>query len=332
MRSSAASGRGSPTHPIELDSHDSSEDVVTASTAALPAPSDSHGDITSSELGGDSSSAERPQPSTRPLLSVAARSSLPVMTVSRTEWIPGYADRCLFTAADVAPWALPDLLEICVRELTVDLLFQKLSKPLLWIFPADDRAPAAQHWSPALLTEANVRALYASEAWSVLDTVVTPVSFDLVGWFELMSRQYAQYEEDFRQAFWESTHVFPISSRLRGVSGYSAELAEGRKQRRSRMGARWKSFLRFVLRGLIAYRCDLDLFLDRFFLHLPRPGEKRAWYPGLGCNPAPADLIVALRAIDSAEPWRNQFRDQQAVHPSAQIARLANKFVPASVF
>ncbi|KAE8961374.1 hypothetical protein PR003_g32827 [Phytophthora rubi] len=74
-----------------------------------------------------------------------------------------------------------------------------------------------------------------------------------------------------------------------------------------------------------------DLENDHDDLHFPRAGEKRAWYPVLGCNPAPADLILALRAIDSAEPWCNPFHGHQAAHPSAQVARLANKFVPAGV-
>ncbi|KAE9261375.1 hypothetical protein PF008_g32866, partial [Phytophthora fragariae] len=71
-----------------------------------------------------------------------------------------------------------------------------------------------------------------------------------------------------------------------------------------------------------------DLENDNEDLYFPRAGEKKGV---LGCNPAPADLILALRAIDSAEPGCNPFRDQQAAHASAQIARLADKSVPTGV-
>ncbi|KAE8962295.1 hypothetical protein PR001_g29748 [Phytophthora rubi] len=71
-----------------------------------------------------------------------------------------------------------------------------------------------------------------------------------------------------------------------------------------------------------------DLENDNEDLYFPRAGEKKGV---LGCNPAPADLILALRAIDSSEPGCNPFRDQQAAHASAQIARLADKSVPTGV-
>ncbi|KAE8883037.1 hypothetical protein PF006_g32833 [Phytophthora fragariae] len=71
-----------------------------------------------------------------------------------------------------------------------------------------------------------------------------------------------------------------------------------------------------------------DLENDNEDLYFPRGGEKKGV---LGCNPAPDDLILSLRAIDSAEPGCNPFRDQQAAHASAQIARLTNKSVPTGV-
>ncbi|KAE8891304.1 hypothetical protein PF003_g24491 [Phytophthora fragariae] len=80
----------------------------------------------------------------------------------------------------------------------MEQLFQQFSKPQFWIFPPSERVPPARSWSPALITEDNVKALYNSTPWRVLDTLVTPVSFGLVGWFEQMARKYAQLEEDYR--------------------------------------------------------------------------------------------------------------------------------------
>ncbi|KAE9299644.1 hypothetical protein PR003_g22942 [Phytophthora rubi] len=286
-RSSAtASGRGSPTHPIELTSPDHSDHEDPEFVGPAANTSDRGGGGHHSDDGSSTRSVSSPRSqasvSTGGLLSATALAALPATRAPRDQWIPGYADRRNFVVADVAPWALPEILQLSVRELTVDLLFQKLSKPALWIFPPDGRAPAAQHWSPDLITEANVRALYAATPWDVLDVVVAPVSFDLVDWFEVMANKYTQFEDDFRQALWESTHAFPITTSLRKSSPFFDELADNRKQRRSRLGARWKSLLRFMLRGIEAGHCDLDVFLDRFFLHFPRAGEKKSWFPGLG--------------------------------------------------
>jgi hypothetical protein len=102
-----------------------------------------------------------------------------------------------------------------------------------------------------------------------------------------------------------------------------------RKQRRSRFGARWKNFLKRILSGMIAGYCDLDILLDPFFLHYPRPHEERVWYPGLGHSNDQADLLEAMDMADQADPWRNQFRNAYGDHPGSQIPRLQDKFKPA---
>ncbi|KAE9219699.1 hypothetical protein PF004_g13533 [Phytophthora fragariae] len=230
-RSSAtASGRGSPTHPIELTSPDHSDHEAPEFVGPAANTSDRGGGGHHSDDGSSTQSVSSPRSqasvSTGGLLSATALAALPATRAPRDQWILGYADRRNFVVADVAPWALPEILQLSVRELTVDLLFQKFSKPALWIFPTDRRAPAAQHWSPDLIAEANVRALYAATPWDVLDVVVAPVSFDLVGWFEVMANKYTQFEDDFRQALWESTHAFPITTSLRKSSPFFDELAD----------------------------------------------------------------------------------------------------------
>ncbi|KAE8883342.1 hypothetical protein PF005_g8580 [Phytophthora fragariae] len=283
-RSSAAvSGYGSPTHSIELTSphhsdHEGSESVDPAANI-----SDRRGSGHPSDDGSSTRSTSSPSSqasaSTGRLLSATALVALPATRVPRNQWIPGYVDRRNFVAADVAPWALPKILQLSVRELTVDLLFQKFSKPALWIFPPDERAPMVQHWLPNLITESNVRTLYAATPRDVIDAVVAPVSFDLVDWFQVMANQYMQVDEDFRQELWGSTHVFPITTSLRKCSPFFNELADNRKQRRSL----WSSLevaSTLMLRGIVAGHCVLDVFLGRFFLHFPRTGEKKFWFPG----------------------------------------------------
>ncbi|GMF30046.1 unnamed protein product [Phytophthora fragariaefolia] len=346
---------GSPTHPIELGTPDSSgespgnladdaeattghnagkmtvaQDIDDGSSSCEEHvdTDDLAGHTTDSARSGVTSEFRRRTPDGA-LLTPEALSALPATTIPRNECFPGYADRRDFAEVGVAPWPLPVILQLSVRELEIERLFHEFSNPPFWIFPADERTPPLRSWCPDLITESNVRALYDSTPWTVLDALVTPVSFVLVGWFDTMARQYSLFESDYQQALWEATHAFPISSRLGRENPSFAELAGGRKQRRSRLGARWKSFLRYMLRGIIAGHCDLDIFLDSFFLHFPHAGAKRTWYPGLGHSPAPRDLLMALRAIDIAEPWRNQFRGCIQNHPAAQVARLADKFALA---
>ncbi|GMF48842.1 unnamed protein product [Phytophthora fragariaefolia] len=152
------------------------------------------------------------------MLSDETRLAFPATVIPRDEWISAYEDRRHFVAADVTPWVLPEIPQLSVRGPTVEQLFQKFSEPAYSTFPPDEKTPSAQYGSPDLLTEANVRILYDAVPRGTLNAVVTPVSFDLVDWFETMVRQYAQFEDDYRQALWESTHAFPISSRLRKTS------------------------------------------------------------------------------------------------------------------
>ena len=85
-----------------------------------------------------------------------------------------------------------------------------------------------------------------------------------------------------------------------------------------------KKLLRFILQGMIDVHCDLELLLDPFFMHLPSPVETRPWYQGLGDTQKNViNLISALARLDSAEPWRNQFRSRIENHPGSSIARLS---------
>ena len=58
---------------------------------------------------------------------------------------------------------------------------------------------------------------------------------------------------------------------------------------------------------MIDGHCDLDILLDPFILHSPRIHVERIWYPGLGHNADPDDLVEALDMANQKDPWRNQF-------------------------
>ena len=56
---------------------------------------------------------------------------------------------------------------------------------------------------------------------------------------------------------------------------------------------------------MIDGHCDLDILLDPFILHSPRIHVERIWYPGLGHNADPDDLVEALDMANQKDPWRN---------------------------
>ena len=131
---------------------------------------------------------------------------------------------------------------------------------------------------------------------------------------------YRDFKTRNRQLLWTATHTvyLPIEQRDRDTE--LGKLYQQRKQRRSRSGSRWQNLLQHY---------DLDLLLKPFFIHLPSPVEMRPWYPSLG-DPQKniPNLISALARLDSAEPWRNQFRSFIEVHPGSSIARMSGKFFP----
>lgn len=209
----------------------------------------------------------------------------------------------------------------------IELLFHHFSKPKFWIFPPQGRPPRRGTWFPELITEANIMELYAKKPLKSLNTLATPVSFGMTGWFETMSKRYLEIEEDHRLTLWEADHAFVISSKLREADGFMEKFWEARKQRRSRFGAVWKRSLKIILHRMIACHCDLDILLDPFFLYYPRTHERPFWYPGLGHSSPPSNLVDALHMTDSAEPWRNQHRSRIQDHPGSQLPRLTGKIL-----
>ena len=134
------------------------------------------------------------------------------------------------------------------------MLFHHFAQPTCWLFPEAEAAPRTGQWQSDLITDASVTQLCASTPWDVLDVAVAPVTFMIQGrgWFEKLVDHFLPLERESRQAIWESTHVLPISPTMRKASAFLRQLGRDRKQRRSRLGARWKRFLWMVLEGMIS--------------------------------------------------------------------------------
>ncbi|KAE9298440.1 hypothetical protein PF008_g23499 [Phytophthora fragariae] len=97
-------------------------------------------------------------------------------------------------------------------------------------------------------------------------------------------------------------------------------------QRRSRAGVAWRQFLaKYVVPAIRRHLCDIDILLDPFFLHFPKPRVLKEWYPRLTGNAT--TLADALEILDAEEPWRLQYRLNPQDHPAMQIARLVGKFI-----
>uniref|UniRef100_A0AAV1U2A4 Uncharacterized protein n=1 Tax=Peronospora matthiolae TaxID=2874970 RepID=A0AAV1U2A4_9STRA len=162
---------------------------------------------------------------------------------------------------------------VCVRSITIELLFHHYSKPRNFLFPLypHGQAPPTGNWAPGLISRRHIEVLNATAPWDNVVVSVNPISFTMTGCYRDMSHRYLELESTHRQALWKSTHAFAISPAQRRYERFMQAFWRQRKQRRSRFGARWKNFLKMILSGMIAGHCDLDILLDPFFLHYPRP-------------------------------------------------------------
>ncbi|ETO75617.1 hypothetical protein F444_08828 [Phytophthora nicotianae P1976] len=212
-------------------------------------------------------------------LSNAELADLPPTQVPRTDWIPVYRDRRGSHGHDVVSWSAQDVCQTSIVEMDVDLLFHRFANPMEWLVSLRDPTPPLGEW---LVDEGNVRDLIESAPWEVLAAQIDPHTSDL-------------------RAYWDSTHTFQVSITKCRASRYLEAFYTDRKQRRSRAGARCKSFLQQVLICMLQGYCDLDLLLDPFFLHFPRQGEAGAWYPGIEDGADPEDLLKASIITDNTD-------------------------------
>ena len=211
-------------------------------------------------------------------------------------------------------------------------MYRHFSKPTGFIFPARSAKtpePSVTQWSSSLITMAKIQDLYHQKPWDIYDHPVQAISFQPGKWFQGLIDIYGKFSRHHGQALWEASHNLPISFPLKRRDPRLAPFAHERKQRRSRSGPRCKKVLAYILKGMVEGHCDLDILLDPMFLHFPRAGEDRIWYPGLvGNRTNIPNLITALHMCDASEPRRIQFRRSMTDHPGAALPRLVGKFFP----
>ncbi|OWZ05693.1 hypothetical protein PHMEG_00022168 [Phytophthora megakarya] len=202
-------------------------------------------------------------------------------------------------------------------------LTKRLPIPPGFLFPA--RTPFV--WAPIpvtgyrseLITGANVLVLMATSPWLVLrQNRPTPLTFDhnlhrrasTPLWRIAVS--YYALEEDHLIAYWESTHYLEITKAMLAADTDLLVYHQDRRQRRIRVGDRWRDLLGACLPMMRSPWAYIDLLLDPYFLHLPTPQDQVRWYPrsvSRAANltrptaniPEPTDLITALFECDQAD-------------------------------
>ncbi|KAF4128238.1 hypothetical protein GN958_ATG22575 [Phytophthora infestans] len=255
-------------------------------------------------------------------------------------FIPGRRAPVAFAARDIEPWSAKKLNRVAVISMKITVLFPELPFRAEWIFPRTADAIPRAGYVGSLITRPLVEELTSAAPWDTLVTTpVDPVSFrgDVRGRLGVFVRAFRDFASKHRVAIWEGTHRFPISrNQLQGLPWLS-NFNKQRGNRRSHAGRAWKRVLVILVLTIQDGWCDVDILLDPSFLHLPRRGDKVAWFPGSVSRqanledpnlhrPEPTSLLEALREIDEAEPWRIQFRGDLSQHPGRQIQRLVGKF------
>ncbi|KAE9323574.1 hypothetical protein PF008_g17316 [Phytophthora fragariae] len=243
------------------------------------------------------------------------------------------------------PWLADQISDATMVTMLINVLFPVLPTRPGWLFPRI--APTARRqYTPRdycvdLITEDNVRALLDTRPWEVLERAndADALSFeeDVGGRLGATIRRYQTHEPDCLQSYWEATHSFVIRPAMVTRHPWLGVYKKERNNRHSHAGAYWKAFLEMFILAMREGWCDLDLLLDPFFLHFPKRSATVKWYPGLVSRQAnlqdpnlhraePTDLLEALDEANSADPWRNHFRDTPDQHPARSIARLESKF------
>ncbi|KAI9981149.1 hypothetical protein PInf_010751 [Phytophthora infestans] len=255
-------------------------------------------------------------------------------------FIPGRRAPVAFAARDIEPWSAKKLNRVAVISMKITVLFPELPFRAEWIFPRTADAIPSAGYVDSLITRPLVEELTSAAPWDTLVTTpVDPVSFrgDVRGRLGVFVRAFRDFASKHRVAIWEGTHRFPISRNQLQGSTWLSNFNKQRGNRRSHAGRAWKRVLVILVLAIQDGWCDVDILLDPSFLHLPRRGDKVAWFPGSVSRqanledpnlhrPEPTSLLEALREIDEAEPWRIQFRGDLSQHPGRQIQRLVGKF------
>ncbi|EGZ22896.1 hypothetical protein PHYSODRAFT_324189 [Phytophthora sojae] len=231
-----------------------------------------------------------------------------------------------------APWS-KRVRRLRLHLITVQELRTLFLPPPGWILPHRVPPPAPANWNRALVTLANVDALYATRPWRYLAQAAEALLFasgDAA--FRPFLRRLRYHIEHWAQAYWEATHELFVQ----GAEWKRWRTA--RNSRRSHAGNHLNSLLQLVAGLFQQGLADMDLLLDPMVLHFPPAHASIGlWYPGL----QHATLQAALDDIDAQEPWRRVYRTPLTVaemdayircqvtrdHPACHVPRLAGKFI-----
>ncbi|KAF4136063.1 hypothetical protein GN958_ATG14745, partial [Phytophthora infestans] len=240
-------------------------------------------------------------------------------------FISGRRAPVAFAARDIEPWSAKKLNRVAVISMKITVLFPELPFRAEWIFPRTADAIRRAGYVDSLITR------------PLVEELTSAAPGDVRGRLGVFVRAFRDFASKHRVAIWEGTHRFPISRNQLQGSTWLSNFNKQRGNRRSHAGRAWKRVIVILVLAIQDGWCDVDILLDPSFLHLPRRGDKVAWFPGSVSRqanledpnlhrPEPTSLLEALREIDEAEPWRIQFRGDLSQHPGRQIQRLVGKF------
>ncbi|OWZ17319.1 hypothetical protein PHMEG_0008755 [Phytophthora megakarya] len=239
--------------------------------------------------------------------------------------VPSHSTVRVFTAAEIPPWDPAIVGSVPIIAMIQATLTKRLPIPPGFMYPA--RTPFVRLWlvlrrnRPTPLTfDHNLHRRANAPLWRI-------------------AVSYAGPEEDHLIAYWESAHYLEITKAMLASDPDLFVYHQDRRQRRIRVGDRWRKLLGACLPMMRSQWADIDLLLDPYFLHLPMPQDRARWFPGSVSRatnlaqptanlPESTDLITAQFECDQADPWHNHFGNPGTAHPSLQIPRLANKFNP----
>ncbi|OWY97872.1 hypothetical protein PHMEG_00031492, partial [Phytophthora megakarya] len=199
--------------------------------------------------------------------------------------VPQHSTVKIFTAAEISPWDPSIVGSIPIIAMIQSTLTKRLLIPPGFLFPARTpfvRAPIpGTSYRSELITGANVLALVATAPWLVLRrNRPTPLTFDhnlhrrasTPLWRIAVS--YAALKEDHLIAYWESTHYLEITKAMLASDSDLFVYHQDRRQRRIRVGDRWRKLLGACLPMMRSQWTDIDLLLDPYFLHLPTTQDR----------------------------------------------------------
>uniref|UniRef100_A0AAV1T939 Uncharacterized protein n=1 Tax=Peronospora matthiolae TaxID=2874970 RepID=A0AAV1T939_9STRA len=109
-----------------------------------------------------------------------------------------------------------------------------------------------------------------------------------------LAEAYKVFETEHNRALWEATPCLCISQDQAHTISFLASYYSARKKRRSKAYLAWREIVGQIFAGMAVHRCDVDIFLDHFFRHLPRPRRAVYWFPGCEEGSDSFDLLAAL--------------------------------------